>query len=355
MSINIGLRREAKGDETYSVPGFVDRVNGYVDHAPAHLVEVEPGIEYPEEYIPPADLAPQVADTIPQEVTEAIPSLKVRDNGLGIMVIDYPEAEPNISDNQDESGSIQEFTSETVLYKTPISYKKLAAGGLKRIVRAVKTIRSGAVDKYYAANASVTNGIYSAGEKLSKLEVGANRGKVIKAAGGLALLGMVAYGAHKGISYLETNHTHQAAHEAAQQLLPAKAPHHTAEALQAAPRTKTDAFAPAVHHVSKAAHAKPALDAASKTFTIEPGHGFTQELTESFGTKTSRLSPLRSYHLFSALRQHFGDHGILKHGKGLVDGTYNRNGDEFISRPGRAQWASGVTKFANQWLKTHSS
>ena len=309
-----------------------------------------PGIEYPEGYIPPVQpaLEPAITEVSLEEAVEETPDPRVRDNGLGIMVVDYPEAEPNISDNRDESESILESTSETVLYKTPISYKKLAVSGLKKIVKTAKELPAYATQKL---SANIITGLGGLAEKVTMAEHKTARKRLaVVALGGLAVAA-AAYATSKGLNLSHTSR----AHEALQPAIPAKAPHHVAEALQAHPLKASDAISPVIHHSQKAAKLKPAADNLSQTFTIESGHGFTQEISESFSPKASRLSPLKSYHLFSAMRQHFGDHGMLKHGKGLVDGTYNRNGEEFISRPGRAQWAPGVAKFARQWLNTHAS
>jgi hypothetical protein len=254
MSINFGLRRESKEDEEYHVPGFVNRLNIYLDETPAQLVEVEPGIEYPEGNVS-IEPIPSFTEDFPEDVTEEVQTPKVRDNGLGIMVVDYPEIVPTISDNQDEAESVPEFTSERNQYKTSISYKKLAAGGLGKIVKAAKKTGSAVTNKYYGANtviADAFNGIHSVGEKLSKLESKTNRSKVIKGLGGLAVLGAVSYAAYRGISLLETSHTHQAAHEAAQQLLPAKAPQHheVAQTIPTPPK--------AMHQPAEVASAAPA-------------------------------------------------------------------------------------------------
>jgi hypothetical protein len=337
MSINIGLRREPKGDETYSVPDFVNRVNGYFNHAPAHLVEVEPGIEYPEGYVLPAQPDIPAMETVTEEVIEEAPGPKVHDNGLGILVVGYPEVAP-----------IPESTSERNLYKTPVSYKKLAASGLGRIVKSAKVLPSVATQKL---SANLVTGLSSWGEKFSLAEHKTSRKRLAVATlGGLAVAAM-AYATYKGINLSGTSRSH----EAVQPVVPIKTPNHVTEALQTHKGSASSALGPTVHHINKSAHAKTAADMVSRSFTIESGHGFTQELNESFSTKADRMTPLRSYHLFTALRQHFGDHGILKHGKGLVDGTYTQNGEEYISKPGRGQWAPGVVKFAHEWLKTHKT
>jgi len=314
-----------------------------------HGADLRPsGIEYPEGYVPPVRPAPPVVEAIPEEVVEEAPGPKVRDNGLGIMVVDYPETEPSITDSQEESESIPEFISEHNLYKTPISYKKLATSGLGKIVKVAKELPLVATQKL---SANVITGLSGLGEKVTLAEhKTARRRLAVAALGGLAVAAM-GYAAYKGINLSGTSRSH----EAVQSTVPVKTPNHVTETLQVHKGSASSILSPSVHHASKAIHAKTAVDTASKTFTIESGHGFTQELNESFSTKADRISPLRSYHLFTALRQHFGDHGILKHGKGLVDGTYTQNGEEYISKPGRGQWAPGVVKFAHEWLKTHKT
>jgi len=314
-----------------------------------HGADLRPsGIEYPEGYVAPIQPSTSAAEVIPEEVIEESPAPKVRDNGLGIMVVDFPEAEPDVLDIQDEAESIPESTSEKVLYKTPIAYKRLAFSGLGKIVKAAKELPTIATQKL---SANVITRMSGLGEKITLTEHKASRKRLAAAAlGGLAVAA-VAYAAYKGINLSGATRSH----EAVQPAVPVKAPSHVTEAFQAHKTSASSALSPSTHHIGKAAHAKTTAEAVSKSFTIESGHGFTQELNESFSTKADPISPLRSYHLFSALRQHFGDHGILKHGKGLVDGTYTQNGQEYISKPGRGQWASGVAKFAHEWLKTHKS
>jgi hypothetical protein len=277
MSINFGLRRESKEDEVYSVPGVVNRINGYfLDQAPTNFVEVEPGIEYPEGYIPSVQVEPLVAETTTEAIEEG-PSPKVRDNGLGIMIIDYPETDLNVSIIQLEPETTPEFSSERVDYKMPIAYKEMAASGLKRFIKTAKNVRSVVAHKYHAANiimADTVNGIHSVGEKLSKLESKTNRNKVIKGLGGLALVGVAVYASHKGISMLETSHNHHSAHEAAQQLIPAKVPQHheaTQAAVPALPKTVRHA------EVVSAAPAHPKA----------PVHNLSSHHTKTLGSHVS--------------------------------------------------------------------
>jgi len=346
MSINIGLRREPKGDETYSVPGFVNRVNGYLDQAPAHFVEAEPGIEYPEGYVSPANPEPQVMDATPQEVTELTTSPRIRDNGLGIMVIDPPaEAVPSASDEQPELNFTSEEPSETVLYKMPVSYKKLASGGLRKVIKAAKSISSGVTNKYYQANTvmvNAANGIHSVGEKLSKLEQKTNRAKVVKALGGLALVGVAAYGTYKGISFLESSHNHQAVHQAAQQVLPTKAPHQAVEVIQHHPKAASPAHRAVQLSVASAnkAHAtKEKLD----EITVKPGEGITQTIKDYYpGKSASQYAD--AYNKLSAKvgASHIIE-GIPKYK--MSDGSLG------LSHAGPAHWGAHVHSLLQSYFK----
>ena len=93
---------------------------------------------------------------------------------------------------------------------------------------------------------------------------------------------------------------------------------------------------------------------ASRTFTVEPGHGLTQELNDSFGGKNHNLSPERALRLYSNLRQNFGDKILkLKEGNKFVNGTYLQNGQLMIKHAGIGVWGKGVTQAARAWLLRH--
>jgi hypothetical protein len=283
-----------------------------------HGADLRPaGFEYPEGYLPRVQPTPQTMEVQagPAEVIEEELGLNIRDNGLGIMVADYPETEPSASAIQDEAESIAEFTSETVLYKTPISYKKLAASGLKRVAKAVKSAGSTVTDKYYGANAVIANtvtGIHSVGEKLSKLESKTNRSRIIKGIGGLALLGVASYATYRGISLLESSHSHQAAHETAQQLLPSKAPHSLPEAIHHQPHQATATvphqprLTTAANHIHHPIHRVETLDHPGDTIynhvhqrVLAKYHNLSQQkikqLTDHFSVMTVKLNHLSDW------------------------------------------------------------
>jgi len=305
-----------------------------------------PGIEYPEGYVHPQP-APEFAgaQVIPEEIVETAPSFKAYDNGLGIMVVDYPETEPSAPDNLDEAEFIPEFVSERSLYKTPVSYKKLATSGLGKIVKAAKSAGSSVADKYYGANivmTNVVNGIHSVGEKLSKPESKTNRGKVMKGLGGLALLGVVSYATYRGISLLETNHTHQAAHEAAQQILPVRPPNHAAEVMQHHPKTASP-----VHQVkqlagagaNKASVAKGKID----EITVKPGEGITQTIRDYYPGKSASQYADAYNKLSTKVGASHIIEGIRKYK--MSDGSLG------LSHAGKARWGAHVHSFLQNYFK----
>jgi hypothetical protein len=313
-----------------------------------------PGVEYP------AGVAPQPEADLGQtessheqagdaaEAADMPDGPVVRDNGLGIMVVDYPAAEAS----QPDASPPQEINHlETQPQTDKLLTAKLSFSGLKKFLASARQLPTAATQRI---SANLITGLSGFGEKLTLAEHKTARKSIaVIALGGLAVAA-AAYTAHKtGINFGTSR-----SHEALQQTLPVKAPHHPAEVhqqIQSVAAAKPPAHHETIKSLVQPNHKAVITSEASQTFVIEPGHGFTQELSESFSPKGSRLSPERSYRLFTAIRQHFGDHGILKHGKGLVDGTYDRDGQEYISRSGRARWAGGVSQFARTWLRHNGS
>ncbi len=82
-------------------------------------------------------------------------------------------------------------------------------------------------------------------------------------------------------------------------------------------------------------------------FNVESGHGLTNEWIDWAHTNGHALNSRDAWRLHEAVRNHFGDNGIID-----KVGTYVQNGDLRLAKPGAAQWDKGVAEFAKNWLST---
>jgi hypothetical protein len=156
---------------------------------------------------------------------------------------------------------------------------------------------------------------------------------------GLVSLGAVALGAYmvsRGFSHTEV---------ASQAQQTASVANHVQTA-----HTVTEAAGAAVVHAKAATEL---TDSGSQTFVIEHGHGFTQEITDYFRSKHQTIKPTESLQMFQAMREKFGDTGILQHAKGLSSRIYMDHGLPAIRDAGKAQWAPRVTAIMKHLPRIH--
>lgn len=89
----------------------------------------------------------------------------------------------------------------------------------------------------------------------------------------------------------------------------------------------------------------PHPELTGNTFYVESGNGLIREWSQWAGANNHSIDSETAKQLHAAVRQHFGDKGILKQ-----LGTYVQNGDLRIARSGMTSWADDVPEFAQQWL-----
>jgi len=82
-------------------------------------------------------------------------------------------------------------------------------------------------------------------------------------------------------------------------------------------------------------------------FNVESGHGLTNEWMDWAHANHHALNSRDAWRLHEAVRNHFGDNGIID-----KVGTYIQHGDLRIAKPGAAQWDKGVAEFAKNWLSS---
>ena len=82
-------------------------------------------------------------------------------------------------------------------------------------------------------------------------------------------------------------------------------------------------------------------------FNVESGHGLTNEWMDWAHANHHALNSRDAWRLHEAVRDHFGDNGIID-----KVGTYIQHGDLRIAKPGAAQWDKGVAEFAKNWLSS---
>jgi len=316
----------------------IDLIKLWTEDRQAHLnpngfVHDYPHVEHTPDYMKVAEIEPvsvPVTFVDDCELRTEIPSFDpIRTNGSGF----HPEIpSPVLTQEQTE-----QVAEATVLGIEP---KKFTLDSVKKVLPALRKAKNSIIaagnkvsDASTATYAWSYNSVHNVGNSITAPENSRTR-KIVAGAGALMVAGAGIYLAYKGFSHSGSSGT---THETLANATPKNSPVHAAEAVKPA----------ASSHIKTVVKHLPNL---RQTFTIEPNHGFTQELQQLFQSKHEKLSSGKSYQLYKALREHFGDHGLLRHGHSLTDGTYSQNGDLFISNPGKAQWAQGVTKFAQNWF-----